>query len=1097
VLILETQLAARPVATPPPEWRVVEPAANSTLALWRLKRFRAVYRVFSAPGPVTQPTGWQGSEPETRANLAMNTRVTRGTTRESITIHPPWFNGRAGTMWVEFPVLLPRGGDLESPLQLRFANAVRDPDPGARPGDGVTFRVRVAPMGAPEGAAGEVVFERHSDSRAWLEGIADLRPFAGQAVRLQLESHPGPANNTSFDLSYWAEPTLVMGVPPLSGLLAPKLLGNAGGYRVSVQTGSRGLLDGRVTFEPAAGGSPLWFEGFAVRVAGDQLEDGRAPTVFRGFAEEVASAGGGTTVRHRFEEFDLVIRLALEEGMLKAGVWLENAPKAEPWKATYIEDLAVNAWSTAPVKVFAGTGNVLVEPEAFRMGYDGHRLSTSFVGFEFAGGISIVQAVDTPPTELDVDPRMRRATIRTAHATVMTFAAAADVWGAAKAWRASSAVAAAPGVAKLAGRFVFDLWSGRYANAARDLRRASLYGLTDAAVLWHNWQRWGYDYRLPEIYPPNPSLGTEAEFRELAAASKEHGRLFALHDNYIDFYPDAPGFDYSMISHNTSGAPVRSWLNESRQAQSYRWLTGAWQPWVEHNLRQIKEGVEPTAYFVDVWSSIGPYDSWSANGDFISRLETAKRWGETFEWIRRYLGDNAPQISESGHDALIGSLDGAQTNHLRVDNPPEGEYSWAVWNVRAKEAERTPWFDFAHHDRFVLHGAGYEPRYASGLDTRLHGIYSDDYITTEFLTGHPAMVKDAFSRETVRKYWLSQDVSRALAMRRIDRVTFAGGDIHRMRVTWEGGGEVTVNRGESDFEIQGRVLPRFGLYARIPQEGAGEAPLEAAIERRDGGIIAEWSRSRDQLYVNARPPISNRLDLRVRLESLECATARRCTYTFRWDAGEPTADPLRVFVHFTDANGTIRFQGDHTPSQPTNTWLGTLFTRVTVDAPAQFDTGSRFNLMIGLYSPNGGQRFLPEGPDDGTGRIRLGAVTLGTQAVAFEEFVPPPDLWLARVNPEMKPIAFPWGVTTNSAFRLSPAGDSLWLTPLPNSRAAEAQLRWEELPWRLPRPTSWIARDESGGVLSTGTFPPALSGPAALPVILPLATGVFAYELRP
>ena len=38
-----------------------------------------------------------------------------------------------------------------------------------------------------------------------------------------------------------------------------------------------------------------------------------------------------------------------------------------------------------------------------------------------------------------------------------------------------------------------------------------------------------------------------------------------------------------------------------------------------------------------------------------------------------------------------------------------------------------------------LHGAGYTDRYASGQDPRAHGVYSDDYITTEVMTGHPGM----------------------------------------------------------------------------------------------------------------------------------------------------------------------------------------------------------------------------------------------------------------------------------------------------------------------------------------------------------------------
>jgi hypothetical protein len=76
----------------------------------------------------------------------------------------------------------------------------------------------------------------------------------------------------------------------------------------------------------------------------------------------------------------------------------------------------------------------------------------------------------------------------------------------------------------------------------------------------------------------------------------------------------------------------------------------------------------------------------------------------------------------------------------------EGYYAWAVWPLRCADAERIPWFDAAYHDRFVLHGAGYEARYLGGLDAKEHGIESDDYMTTEVLTGHPAMVPAAFGR---------------------------------------------------------------------------------------------------------------------------------------------------------------------------------------------------------------------------------------------------------------------------------------------------------------------------------------------------------------
>ena len=137
-----------------------------------------------------------------------------------------------------------------------------------------------------------------------------------------------------------------------------------------------------------------------------------------------------------------------------------------------------------------------------------------------------------------------------------------NVWDAVRAWRDVNGLEPAGGVEEVAGRFVFDLWGGRYGQSARALRQAFSYGLTDSMVIWHNWQRWGYDYRLPNIYPPNPGLGTLEEIKDLIAACKESGVPVALHDNYIDFYPDADGFSYEEnIAFGRDGTPVKAWLN--------------------------------------------------------------------------------------------------------------------------------------------------------------------------------------------------------------------------------------------------------------------------------------------------------------------------------------------------------------------------------------------------------------------------------------------------------------------------------------------------------------------------------------------------------
>src|SRR5581483_4821335 len=99
-----------------------------------------------------------------------------------------------------------------------------------------------------------------------------------------------------------------------------------------------------------------------------------------------------------------------------------------------------------------------------------------------------------------------------------------------------------------------------------------------------------------------------------------------------------------------------AWYRWGFEAQSYRFRPDRVRSFLERNVRMIRDGISPTAYFIDVWSSMGPFDYWTNDGRFVPRCETRRAWGESFAWIRNFLGENAPQISEAGHDQLIGWL---------------------------------------------------------------------------------------------------------------------------------------------------------------------------------------------------------------------------------------------------------------------------------------------------------------------------------------------------------------------------------------------------------------------------------------------------------
>jgi hypothetical protein len=823
VMMVQPRIPDLPRPKLPVEWRPVPVPKGGTLGLWRMPVRRETVEVANTG----VETGAAGREVFDAASVILYGAMTwNGGAREGIGMtlgqRPPSRREVVEAAAVEFPLALP----AVTPLRLEFEMAGT-----------CSFEVKAAPLA---GGVWTTLFQRRSPGGSNSAPISvDLARYAGSSIRLRLEARDGTSE------AQWAEPTIVAGDPPKISAFPPvsrdsRLLGTADGCEVRLWPGSRGLLDAPVGFQ--CGGRRLFFRGLRVRVTGDALEEWRASSELLNTREEPAS--GRVRVRHRFHNwagaFDLMTELWVEREALRARVWLENTPVPQPWFQVYLEGVSAGAWSETVARVYGGPGNVIEKPRAFRLGFDGHNLSTSFVGFDFANGTSLVQNSDTIPDRLEVDPERRIYSLVTPHSQTLEFFPARNVFAAVKRIREQDTRRPSKGVAKLAGRFTFDLWNGRYADGARNLERAAEYGVKDALMVWHSWQRWGYDYRLPDIYPPNPQFGTVDEFRELAAACKRNGTLFAPHDNYIDFYPDSEGFTYDSIVFRQNGTPYRAWFNYGREAQSYRARPDRLLPYVKRNVGLIKDGFAPSAYFIDVWSSMAPYDYWTEDGKFVDRRETQRVWGGVFAWIRDYLGDDAPQISEAGHDKLIGWLDGADAQQLRID--PEGRNF--TWKIQCADSERIPWVDVAWHDKFILHGAGYEGRYQGGLDQREHGAYSDDYITTEVLSGRPAMTPQAFSRDVVRVYWLLNEAMKALALDRIDTVEFVGNDIHRQHVKWERGGEVWVNRGVEAWTVEGHTLPRYGFYLR-----AGET--EAAIELR-GGERWEWSRSGQQRYEGGR-----------------------------------------------------------------------------------------------------------------------------------------------------------------------------------------------------------------------------------------------------
>ncbi len=92
------------------------------------------------------------------------------------------------------------------------------------------------------------------------------------------------------------------------------------------------------------------------------------------------------------------------------------------------------------------------------------------------------------------------------------------------------------------------------AEMADDLSAA---GVDKCMILLAGWNRMGYDREHVDMWPPSAAAGGTDGLAKACQAVKEKGYLFALHDNYDDFYPDAPTYDekYIIEGQRWFGAP--------------------------------------------------------------------------------------------------------------------------------------------------------------------------------------------------------------------------------------------------------------------------------------------------------------------------------------------------------------------------------------------------------------------------------------------------------------------------------------------------------------------------------------------------------------
>lgn len=807
--------------------------------------------------PVELGLHYSGSDRATGTHHSRGLQTRGGVSRPGFSMHPPYRNG-SGAVWTDHAVSLP----ANKPASLAFHTAIRDSAPSEPKSDGVEFKVVVADATGVE----KELFTRFSDAKSWEAGSADLSAYAGQRITVRVWSGPGPKNNTTCDACFWGDVVLIVGTLPklptaaqwqareadaiarAKQVVAQKRASGAGAYLLQVNgqpfgaalvLGEQGITDGVLAFSD--GTRALTYRGFQCAVDGldvGGVENGQ-PVLQ---AKSSKTWGGSEEIIHEVSRpsgmLTIRTKMRVEQGVLKIA-WDMPGAKRDHRGTPRFTRLALGPCNEKVWRVYAGLGNVIEKPGPFKLRSGGFGLSTRHVGADYPNGLSLLQASDVFPDGAVYVPETKRFSLETPHdATFMLIPSAKGAYDAARLYADVCGFKKGRGVDSILGRLCLDQWGGDTLKAAEDLKQAGRYGLKDAFFVKHVWQRWGYDYRLPEIYPPRGGLEPFLAMRE---AARKAGILFVPHDNYIDFYPDAEGYSYDHVYFSSDGRPVRAWYNEGRQALSYKWMPHAFRPWMEANLKLMHDGFNPDGLFIDVFTAVAPVDYYDRAGTFYPRMRTAKEWAGAFDTCRERLRKDGPMISEAGTDALIGSVDAAQSDHFGAER----------WMSGFGDAERTPWHDMATHGKMVLLAGGLGPRYAARdwndrSHNPLHGYGSDDYLSNTVMGGRNPMCDGPFSRRAIMTYWLLHDVCAVLARETFEAHAF-GKTIHQQHTVFSNNAKVWVNRGSNEVwtVADDKALPRYGFYVETSRAKAGVFLID--------GQRVGFAKSEKALFVDARP----------------------------------------------------------------------------------------------------------------------------------------------------------------------------------------------------------------------------------------------------
>jgi hypothetical protein len=148
-------------------------------------------------------------------------------------------------------------------------------------------------------------------------------------------------------------------------------------------------------------------------------------------------------------------------------------------------------------------------------------------------------------------------------------------------------------------------------------------GVEKTMILLGGWNRMGYDREHVDMWPPAEGAGGIDGLQQACSQVKDHGYLFALHDNYNDFYPDAPSYDQKYIIKREDGSIGLGGVWDG--GLTHHIATSAIEELLNRNLQRIEEHIPLNAYYFDVITNTSHEENYDPDNLMTRRQDLAYR----------------------------------------------------------------------------------------------------------------------------------------------------------------------------------------------------------------------------------------------------------------------------------------------------------------------------------------------------------------------------------------------------------------------------------------------------------------------------------------